>query len=262
MNIKLKPVADQVIVITGASGGIGLTTARMAARRGAAIVAVGHADDALRQLVQELASQGHRAIHVEADVTSEDDMRHAAHVAVERFGRIDTWVNNADASMFGRSDELAPEDQRRVFDIGFWGVVNGSLAALPYLRARGGALVNLGLDGPEASAAMQGLYTASKHAVKGYTDALRAELATHRTPVSVTSVRRAAVAPEVVADAILFAAEHPKRDLYVGASSLQRYVMRTGSQTRSALRTPGVNTALMALGVFAAALWYGRRAAR
>ncbi|HEY1329673.1 MAG TPA: SDR family oxidoreductase [Casimicrobiaceae bacterium] len=337
MNIRLKPIADQVIVITGASSGIGLTTARMAARRGAAIVAVARSDDALRQLVQELIGQGHRAVHVAADVASEDDMRHVAHVAVERFGRIDTWINNAGVSIFGRSEEISLEDQRRLFETNFWGVVNGSLAALPYLRARGGALVNLGSEASEAALPLQGIYTASKHAVKGYTDALRVELEAEKAPVSVTLVRPAATdtmlvaharnymdvrprlpapvyAPEVVADAILFAAEHPKRDLYVGASSRlmktgahhaprlldkylarfaigqqrtripvygtqpgnlhhpaedlrerggeRRHVMRSSLYTRSAMHSRALNTALMALGVFAAALLYGRRAAR
>jgi short-subunit dehydrogenase len=337
MNIKLKPIAEQVVVITGASSGIGLTTARMAARRGAAIVAVARSDDALRQLVQELAGQGFCAIHVAADVASEEDMRHVAHVAVERFGRIDTWVNNAGVSIFGRSEEVSLEDQRRLFDTNFWGVVNGSLAALPYLRARGGALVNLGSEASEAALPLQSIYTASKHAVKGYTDALRVELEAEKAPVSVTLIRPAAVdtmlvaharnymdvrprlpppvyAPEVVADAILFAAEHPKRDLYVGAPSrlmktgahhaprlldrylarfaigqqrsnvpvqgtqpgnlhhpaedlreregARRYVMRSSLYTRSAMHSRAVSTALMALGVFTAALWYGRRAAR
>jgi short-subunit dehydrogenase len=334
MNVSLKPIASQVMVITGASSGIGLTTARMAARRGARIVAVARNDDALRQLIQELTSQGHEAIHVAADVASEEDMRHVANVAVERFGRIDTWVNNAGVSIFGRTEDVTLEDQRRLFDTNFWGVVNGSLAALPYLRARGGALVNLGSEVSEVAIPLQGIYSASKHAVKGYTDALRIELEAEKAPVSVTLIRPAAIdtmfvmharnymdvrpklpapiyAPEVVADAILFAAEHPKRDIYVGAASrlmktgahhtprlLDRYlarfgiaqqrsdvpvdgtqpgslhypgrdlleregmpghVMESSLYTRSAMHSRALNTALMALGVFTAALWYGRR---
>jgi short-subunit dehydrogenase len=336
MNIHLKPVGQQVIVITGASSGIGLTTARMAARRGARIVAVARNDDALRQLVQELNTQGHEAIYVAADVASEEDMRQVAQTAVEKFGRIDTWVNNAGVSIFGRSEDVSVEDQRRLFDTNFWGVVNGSLAALPYLRARGGALINLGSEVSEVAIPLQGIYSASKHAVKGYTDALRIELEAEGAPVSVTLIRPASVdtmfvmhaknymtvrpklpapvyAPEVVADAILFAAEHPKRDIYVGAASrlmktgayhtprlLDRYlarfgipqqrstipaegdqegslyrarhdllqregmaghVMESSLYTRSTLHARAINTALMALGVFTAALWYGRREA-
>ena len=337
MNTRLKPIADQVMVITGASSGIGLTTARMAARRGAAIVAVARNDDALRQLVQELTNQGYEAIHVAADVASEEDMRHVAHTAIERFGRIDTWVNNAGVSIFGRSEEVTLEDQRRLFDTNFWGVVNGSLAALPYLRARGGALINLGSEVSEVAIPLQGVYSASKHAVKGYTDALRIELEAEKAPISVTLIRPAAIdtmfvlhaknymdvrpklpspiyAPEVVADAILFAAEHPRRDLYVGAASrlmkttahhtpglLDRYLARFGIAqqrtdipvegrqdgslhhhgidlleregadarvhesslyTRAEMHARAVNTGLMALGVFVAALWYGRRLTR
>lgn len=337
MNIRLKPIAAQVIVITGASSGIGLTTARMAARRGARIVAVARNDDALRQVIQELTSQGHEAIHVTADVASEEDMRHVAQTAIERFGRIDTWVNNAGVSIFGRSEEVTIEDQRRLFDTNFWGVVNGSLAALPYLRGRGGALINLGSEVSEVAIPLQGIYSASKHAVKGYTDALRIELEAEKAPVSVTLIRPAAIdtlfvahaknymdvrpklpppiyAPEVVADAILFAAEHPKRDLFVGAASrllttgarhtprlVDRYlarfgiaqqrsrlpargdqdgslhrpgqdlmeregaeghVMESSLYTRSTMHSRALNTALMALGVFTAALWYGRRSAQ
>ena len=337
MNVKLKPLASQVIVITGASSGIGLTTARMAARRGAKLVAVARNDDALRQLVQELSQEGREAIYVAGDVASEEDMRHVAHAAVERFGRIDTWVNNAGVSIFGRSEDVTLEDQRRLFDTNFWGVVNGSLAALPYLRSRGGALINLGSEVSEVAVPLQGIYSASKHAVKGYTDALRIELEAERAPVSVTLIRPAAVdtmfvlharnymdvrpklpppiyAPEVVADAILFAAEHSKRDIYVGAASrlmksgghhtprlLDRYLARFGIAqqrtnvpaqgdqqgslhepgpdllqregipghvmersfyTRSAMHSRAVNTALIALGVFTAAVWYGRRAAQ
>jgi short-subunit dehydrogenase len=334
-NARLKPIAAQVMVITGASSGIGLTTARMAARRGAKVVAVARNDDALRQLVAELDEQGFDAIHVAADVASEDDMRHVAHTAIERFGRIDTWVNNAGVSIFGRSEEVTLEDQRRLFETNFWGVVNGSLAALPYLRARGGALINLGSEVSEVALPLQGVYSASKHAVKGYTDALRIELEAERVPVSVTLIRPAAIdtlfvrharnyldvrpklpppiyAPEVVADAILFAAEHPRRDIYVGAASrlmtatahhtprlLDRYLARFGIRqqrskipadgpqggslydpgtdlmeregaprvhesslyTRSAMHARAVNTALMALGVFTVALWYGRQGA-
>jgi short-subunit dehydrogenase len=337
MQLRLKAIREQVMVITGASSGIGLTTARMAARRGARVVAVARNEDALRQLVAELSGQGHDATHVAGDVASEDDMRHVAHTAIERFGRIDTWVNNAGVSIFGRSEEIALEDQRRLFDTNFWGVVNGSLAALPYLRGRGGALINLGSEVSEVAIPLQGIYSASKHAVKGYTDALRIELEAEKVPVSVTLIRPAAIdtmfvmhaknymdvrpklpppiyAPEVVADAILFAAEHPRRDIYVGAASrlmktgahhtprlvdrylarfgipqqrsnvpapgiqegslhrhgedlleregLPGHVMESSLYTRSAMHSRSINTALMALGVFTAALWYGRRGAQ
>ena len=249
MDVKLRPLREQVMVITGATSGIGLTTARMAARRGARIVAVARNEDALRQLVAELLGQRHAATYVVADVASDDDMRFVAQTAIDRFGRIDTWVNNAGVSIFRRSEDVALDDQRRLFDTNFWGVVNGSLAALPYLRNRGGALINLGSEVSEVAVPLQGIYSASKHAVKGYTDALRIELDADRAPVSVTLIRPAAIdtmfvvhaknyldvrpklpppiyAPEVVADAILFAAEHPRRDVYVGAASR---LMKTGA---------------------------------
>ena len=165
MDVKLRPLREQVMVITGATSGIGLTTARLAARRGARIVAVARNEDALRQLVAELLGQRHEATYVVADVASDDDMRFVAQTAIDRFGRIDTWVNNAGVSIFGRSEDVALDDQRRLFDTNFWGVVNGSLAALPYLRNRGGALINLGSEVSEVAVPLQGIYSASKHAV-------------------------------------------------------------------------------------------------
>jgi NAD(P)-dependent dehydrogenase (short-subunit alcohol dehydrogenase family) len=99
----------------------------------------------------------------------------AARDAAAHFGRIDTWVNNACASVYGRLDQLTEAESRRVFDLNFWGVVNGSLAALPYLLG-GGALINVGSELPEGDLPLQGMYSSSKHAVKAFTHALRSEL--------------------------------------------------------------------------------------
>src|SRR4029078_12756175 len=103
------------------------------------------------------------------DVLSED--------AISEVGPTDTWVNNAGLSIYGRLDEVSEEDNRRLFDINFWGVVNGSLTALPRLQAAGGgALINLGSEVSEAAVPLLGMYAASKHAVKGFTDSLRIEI--------------------------------------------------------------------------------------
>lgn len=242
MKFRLKKLADQVIVITGATSGIGLTTARRAAARGARLVLVARNEDALRQLTFELSKKGGEVIHVVADVGIEEDMRRVARSAVERFGGFDTWINNAGISIFGRSEDVSLEDQRRLFQTNFWGVVHGSLVAAEHLKKQGGAIINLGSEVSDRAVPLQGIYSASKHAVKGFTDSLRLELEEEGAPVAVTLIKPAAVdtmfighaknylaveprlpppiyAPDVVADAILHAAEHFRRDIFVGGAA-------------------------------------------
>ena len=242
MKIRLKKISDQVIVITGATSGIGLTTARRAASRGAKLVLSARNEDALKQLVFELSKQGREVIHVVADVGIEEDVRRIAQAAIDRFGGFDTWVNNAGVSIFGRFEDVSMQDQRRLFQTNFWGVVHGSLVAIEHLKQHGGALINLGSEVSDRAVPLQGIYSASKHAVKGFTDSLRVELEEEQAPVSVTLIKPAAIdtmfvehaknylevepklpppiyAPEIVADAILHAAEHVKRDIFVGGAA-------------------------------------------
>lgn len=242
MKFQLKKISEQVIVITGASSGIGLTTARRAAQRGARLVLVARNEDALRQLTFELSKQGREVIHVVADVGIEEDVRRVARAAIERFGGFDTWVNNAGISIFGRNEDVSLDDQRRLFQTNFWGVVHGSLVAVEHLKQHGGALINLGSEVSDHAVPLQGIYSASKHAVKGFTDSLRLELEAEGAPVAVTLIKPAAVdtmfvehaknylemeprlpppvyAPEIAADAILHAAEHFTRDIFVGGAA-------------------------------------------
>jgi short-subunit dehydrogenase len=254
MAVKLKPLSEQVMVITGASSGIGLATARAAAAKGAQVVLVARNGDALDEIVHEIHAAGGEATHVVADVSFRDDLEKAAGKAFDRFGRIDTWVNNAGLSIWGRLEQVSEEDHRRLFDVNFWGVVNGSLVAAPYLKRNGGALINLGSEVSDAAVPIQGMYAASKHAVKGFTDALRMELEEEGAPISVTLVKPAAIDtpfplhaknytdkepklpppvyhPDEVARAILHAATHPTRDIFVGGggklvSTLNKFVPR------------------------------------
>lgn len=237
--MKLKKLADQVIVITGASSGIGLTTARMAAGQGAKLVLVSRDQEALDQLAEELRVKGHDALAVSADVGQQEDVGRVAARAIEHFGRIDTWINNAGVSIFGRLEDVPMEDSQRMFQTNFWGVVNGSLEAVKHLKERGGAIINIGSEVSDRAIPLQGMYSASKHAVKGFTDSLRMELEHDRLPISVTLIKPTAIdtmftvharnymekeprlpppvyAPEVVANAILYAAQHRKRDVFVG----------------------------------------------
>ncbi len=241
MKPKLKSLSDQVVVITGASSGIGLATARMAAERGARVVLVSRDDDDLALASREIQDRGGRASHYVADVADAGAMRGLAQHVVADFGRIDTWINNAGVSAYGRIEEVTLDDARRIFETNYWGVVNGTLAALPHLRSGGGALINIGSVLSDTGYPLQGHYAASKHAVKGFTDSLRLEVAESDAPVSVTLIQPAAIdtpypeharnylgvepkhmppvyAPEVVAAAILHCAEQPERNVLVGGS--------------------------------------------
>ena len=249
MSARLKKLADQVIVITGASSGIGLATAEAAAEKGAKVVLAARSGDTLNEVAARIEAAGGEALAVPTDVSDRAQVDRLAQAAVARFGRIDTWVNNAGLGMWGRLDETREADARRLFDINFWGVVNGSLAALPHLRTHGGAPINVGSEVSDAYPPIQGMYSATKHAVKGYTDALRVEIEeVDKAPISITLIQPTAVdtpfpqharnftdrepmlpkpmiEPREVADAILHAAEHPTRDKTVGAMSLLNTTM-------------------------------------
>lgn len=242
MGITLKPLEVQVIVITGATSGIGLVTARMAAKRGARLVLASRSESALQKLAEEIREACGEATYVVADVGDEADVLKIAATAKERFGGFDTWVNNAGVSIYGKFEEVPLPDQRRLFETNYWGVVYGSLAAVKQLRLRGGALINVGSALSDRAIPLQGAYCASKHAVKGFTDALRMELEHDGAPISVTLIKPAAIdtpytehaknylpvepqnpppvyAPEIVAEAILYCAENAERDVYVGGGS-------------------------------------------
>ena len=237
--MNLKNVSEQTIVITGATSGIGLTTARMAAEMGAKLVLVARNEDALHELTDEINKSGTQAVYVAADVADKDALQKAADAANEKFGGFDTWVNNAGGSVYGRIADVPIEDFRRLFETNFWGVVNGSKIAVEHLKNRGGALINVGSEVSVAPIPLQGMYSASKHAVKGFTDSLRMELEADELPISVTLIKPTAIhtpfpenaknylpykptlpppvyAPELVAEAILHSAETPTREFFVG----------------------------------------------
>jgi NAD(P)-dependent dehydrogenase (short-subunit alcohol dehydrogenase family) len=239
MTLKLKRTRDQVMVITGASSGIGLTTAEMAAAEGARVVLNSRNETDLRRTCERIAAHGGRAVYVVGDVADPDAMEMAANRAISEFGGLDTWVNNAGIGMYGRLTQMSMADKRRLFDVNFWGVVNGCRAALRHLRSRGGAIINVGSVTSDRAIPLLGMYSASKHAVKGYTDALRMELEEEGAPIAVTLVKPASIntpfteharnymeeepefagmvyPPEEVARAILRSAERPMRDVTVG----------------------------------------------
>lgn len=241
MKPNLKKLSEQVVVITGPTSGIGLVTARMAAKRGSRLVLAARTQAALRELTEEIRAAGGEAEYVVTDVGDPEQVKDVADLAIRKFGGFDTWINNAAVSIYGKIEEVAVEDQRRLFETNYWGLVYGSLAAVKHLKGRGGALINVGSVLSDRAVPIQGTYCASKHAVKGFTDALRMELEHDDAPISVTLIKPSSIdtpyrrhaknylpeepknpppvyAPDPVAEAILYAAEHPIRDIYVGGA--------------------------------------------
>jgi short-subunit dehydrogenase len=260
MSFKPKKVSDQVIVITGATSGIGLCTAKMAAARGAKLVLAARNEDDLLTACEEVRALGGNARHVVADVGDPDAVQSIAETAITAFGRIDTWVNNAGGSIYGRITEVDLGDMRRLFETDFWGVVYGSRVAVAAMRERGGVLINIGSIVSDQAIPLQGIYSASKHAVKGFTDALRMELLDEGVPVAVSLVKPSATDtpfikhaknymdvepkfpppvydPDVVAEVILACSERPRREITVGG----------GGKVQTALGSvaPGLTDLLM-----------------
>jgi NAD(P)-dependent dehydrogenase (short-subunit alcohol dehydrogenase family) len=199
---------------------------------------------------------------VAADVADFDAVKRVATTAIREYGGFDTWVNNAGVSIYGRIQDVGLMDARRLFETNYWGVVHGTLAAVAHLKERGGALINIGSILSDTGYPLQGHYSASKHAVKGFTDSLRLELESAEAPISVSLVQPAAIdtpypehaksylgvepkhtppvyAPEVVARAILSCAERPTRDVLVGGgakllNAIERFAPRMGDRFKEA----------------------------
>ena len=241
MKHRLLPIEEQVVVITGASSGIGLVTARHAARLGARVVLAARNEQDLKIAVEGIRAGGGRAIHVAADVADPHQVEHIGDTAVREFGTIDTWVNNAAVSIYGRVTDVTLQDMRRQMDVNYWGQVYGCRAAVPHLRQAGGTIINVGSALCDRAIPLQGNYCAAKHALRAFTDTLRMELEAEGVPITVTLVKPASIdtpffekarthldvepqpvppvyAPEIVADVILRCAVQPVRDVIVGGS--------------------------------------------
>jgi short-subunit dehydrogenase len=241
MKAQLKPLSQQVIVITGASSGHGLETAQRAAAGGARVVLIARDGDALARARDQIRAAGGTAVTFVADVGQEEEVERAAAFAIDSFGGFDTWVNNAGIGVYAAALDTPTADHRQVFETNYWGLVYGSLAALRHLKDKpgGGALINVGSINSDMPAPVISSYTASKHAVKGFTDSLRLEMLAAEVPVSITLIKPSPIAtpfpqhgrnltgykaqlppplyaPSLVAEAILDAAQHPRRSVTVG----------------------------------------------
>lgn len=238
---KQKALNEQVIVITGGSSGIGLASAKKAGLRGARVVITSNNEIELKRSRDELRSEGIAVESAPADVSDFEALQKVAGIAKDKFGRIDTWINNAGVHIFGEIENNSVEDMRRLFEVNYWGVVNGCRIAVDHMKQAGGTIINLGSILSIESVPLQGIYASSKHAVKAYTDTLRMELDKMDIPINVTLIQPSAMAtpivkhsknimdekaklppplydPEVTADAILFCAENPRRSFTVGGT--------------------------------------------
>jgi NAD(P)-dependent dehydrogenase (short-subunit alcohol dehydrogenase family) len=228
-----RPLSRQVVVLVGASSGIGRAAALHMAARGARVVTVARNAAALQSLVEEIAAAGGEALAIPGDATRERDMRAVARLAEARFGRIDTWINNASVYIQGRVQDIELDEYRRVIDVNLVGAINGTRCALePMLRQGGGTIILtssiLGLHGAPYTSA----YAAAKAGIDGFVDALRGELwgsgvrvAVVYPPTVDTPIYRNArgkfgtvplppppvVSPETAARVLAKMAEHPRR---------------------------------------------------
>jgi NAD(P)-dependent dehydrogenase (short-subunit alcohol dehydrogenase family) len=240
--VQLKPVAEQVVVVMGASSGIGRATALRFAEQGAKVVVAARGEPGLRSLVTEIENRGGTALAVVADVADPAQVQAVADRAVRAYGRLDTWVHMAGVLLVAGFDDTTPEEFARVLQVNLLGQVHGAKAALPHLRRDGGAFISMSSMGSQRGIPLQSAYCSSKHGIDGFLESLRVELQRDGVPVSVTQIMPGTIntplfdnartkmgvkpvapppayPPRVVADAIVHAAAHPVRDLVVGGSA-------------------------------------------
>ena len=244
-----RPLAQQVVVITGASSGIGREAARMLARHGASVVLVARDEASLRDATDEGEALGGQALAVVADVSDTAQMQRVVDRAAGRFGRIDTWVNNAGVAAYGTVEQTTVEEMRRVIEVDLIGTILGVKAALPYLRQSGGTVINVASVAGRLPTPLLAAYSAAKHGIMGFSDALRMELDHDKAGVSVTTILPYGIntpffnharsklgvmprptppvyPPSAVAEAIVWAAEHPTREIVVGGTGKSALLMR------------------------------------
>jgi NAD(P)-dependent dehydrogenase (short-subunit alcohol dehydrogenase family) len=234
-----RPVRDQVVVVTGGSYGIGRAIARASAARGARLVVAARGGEGLDAAVREIEELGGEGLAVAADVAGEDENAQIVERAVERFGRIDTYVACATVTVYSEVERLEPEELRRVFDVNFFGRVQGFRSVLPYLKESRGTFVDVNSALAYRGLPLQAAYCATKAALRTFLEAARVELEKEGSGVDVSLVLPGAIntpqfdvsrqklgrqpqplppiyQPEAIAEAILHCFEHPIRELPIG----------------------------------------------
>ncbi|XGV98550.1 MAG: SDR family oxidoreductase [Leptolyngbya sp. BL-A-14] len=238
--MQLKPIEQQVVAIVGASSGIGREAALRFAQKGAKVVVSARSEAGLASLVNEIHQSGGDATAVVADVSSFEQVQSIAEKAVTAYGRLDTWVHSSASAVIAPFDQVTPEEFKRVIDVTLTGQVYGAMVALPHLKREGrGALIHISSMEGRRALPLQSSYSSAKHGVEGFLESLRVELKHEGSGVSVTSIKPAVIntpfynnaltklgvkptglppyyAPSLVADAVLYTAEHPTRDFIVG----------------------------------------------
>jgi NAD(P)-dependent dehydrogenase (short-subunit alcohol dehydrogenase family) len=251
-----KPLREQVLVVTGASSGLGRAIARLAGERGARVVVTARNEDALENCMGEIERAGSEALAVPGDVSDQSQVQRVVEAAVERFGRIDTYVANAIVTVYAEVERLEPEELRRVWEVNFFGVVYGYWAALPHLRSSRGTFLHVSSALAYRGIPLQAAYCSTKAGLRAFLESARVEEQKAGTGVAVSLVLPGAIntpqfdrdrqklgyqpepvppiyQPEAFAEATLHCAEHPVRELPIswGAQKLlwgQKLTPRAG----------------------------------
>jgi NAD(P)-dependent dehydrogenase (short-subunit alcohol dehydrogenase family) len=232
--------STRVVVITGASAGVGRATALAFVRRGDCVALLARGKPGLEDTAREIAALGGTARVIVTDVADARQVEDAARIVEQELGPIDVWVNNAMVTVFSRATDMETEEYRRVTDVNYLGAVYGTLAALHYMRPRNrGTIIQVGSALAHRGIPLQSAYCAAKFALRGFTESLRVELMHEGSDIHLTMVQLSAIntpqfnwarhrlsgrpkplppifQPEIAADAIVWSSLHRRRELFVG----------------------------------------------